>query len=159
MRDLVKTVTYPHPIERVWEALTDPKALSQWLMPTDFRPEVGHRFTFRTDPGPGFDGVVRCEVLSIEAPHRMVWSWAGGPIDTTVVFQLRSRGGSTELHFRQSGFEGVSGFLTRMILASGTRTIYDQRLPAHLAGDSSDAAAPTLWERLRHRMLTKGPTP
>ena len=157
MRDLVKTVVYPHPIERVWGALTDPDALSRWLMPTDFRPEVGHRFTFRTDPGPGFDGVVRCEVLSLEAPHRMVWSWAGGPIDTTVVFQLRSRDGSTELTFRQSGFEGVSGFLTRMLLASGTRTIYDRRLPALLETGSAHPATRTVWERLRHRLLTKGP--
>jgi uncharacterized protein YndB with AHSA1/START domain len=42
-----------HPPARVWRALTDPDLLARWLMPNDFRPEVGHTFTFRTDPRPG----------------------------------------------------------------------------------------------------------
>jgi hypothetical protein len=46
------------PPERVWHALTDPDLLVRWLMPNDFRPAVGHQFTFRTEPVPqhGFDG-------------------------------------------------------------------------------------------------------
>lgn len=56
--------TYPHPRARVWRALVDPELLARWLMPNDFAPRVGHRFTFRTEPGPGFDGIVRCEVLA-----------------------------------------------------------------------------------------------
>lgn len=30
----------------------------------DFEPRIGHRFQFRTEPAPGFDGVVNCEVLA-----------------------------------------------------------------------------------------------
>jgi hypothetical protein len=46
------------PPEQVWHALTDPDLLVRWLMPNDFRPAVGHQFTFRTEPVPqhGFDG-------------------------------------------------------------------------------------------------------
>jgi len=29
---------------------------------------------------------VHCEVLELDPPRRMVWSWAGGNIDTTVTF-------------------------------------------------------------------------
>src|SRR5262249_37620569 len=54
-----------HPPARVWRALTDPDLLARWLMPNDFRPAAGHRFTFRTDPRPGFDGIVHCEVLTL----------------------------------------------------------------------------------------------
>ena len=41
-------------------------------MPNDFSSKVGHVFTMQTKPGPGFDGVVRCEVLELDAPHVMV---------------------------------------------------------------------------------------
>jgi len=39
-------------------------------MPNDFKPVVGHAFTFRTEPVSqhGFDGVVHCEVLDLEPP-------------------------------------------------------------------------------------------
>ena len=39
---------------RVWRALTDRRALSQWRMETDFEPTLGHRFTFRAKPPPGW---------------------------------------------------------------------------------------------------------
>jgi len=47
-----------HPPERVWRALVDPELLAAWLMPTDFAPVVGHRFTFRASPieATGFSG-------------------------------------------------------------------------------------------------------
>ncbi len=54
----------PRPAEQVWRALTDPDLLARWLMPNDFKPVVGHLFTFRTEPVPqhGFDGIVHCQV-------------------------------------------------------------------------------------------------
>jgi uncharacterized protein YndB with AHSA1/START domain len=73
-----KTTWCPHPPERVWRALTDAEALARWLMPNDFAPKVGHAFTMQTKPGPGFDAVVRCEVLELDAPRVMVWRWQGG---------------------------------------------------------------------------------
>jgi uncharacterized protein YndB with AHSA1/START domain len=84
--DIDVTVSYPHPVSRVWEALTSSEALTAWLMPNDFKPVVAHRFTFRTKPAPGFDGIVRCEVLELDPPRRMVWSWAGSSIGTTVTW-------------------------------------------------------------------------
>ena len=59
MAELLFEVTYPHSPERVWRALTDPKALAAWLMPNDFAPVVGHRFTFRAPQAPtppGYQG-------------------------------------------------------------------------------------------------------
>jgi Activator of Hsp90 ATPase homolog 1-like protein len=44
--DIDITVTYRHPIDRVWAALTSSEALAAWLMPNDFQPVPGHRFTF-----------------------------------------------------------------------------------------------------------------
>src|SRR4051794_9719924 len=75
-----------HPPARVWHALTDPDQLARWLMPNDFRPVVGHRFTFRAQPRPGqeFDGTVHCEVLDLEPERLLRIAWRGGRLDTTV---------------------------------------------------------------------------
>jgi uncharacterized protein YndB with AHSA1/START domain len=131
--DIDLTVTYPHPIDRVWTALTSSEALAAWLMPNDFQPVAGHRFTFRTKPAPGFDGIVRCQVLELEPPRRIVWSWAASKIDTTVTFTLEPAGEQlTRLRMHQVGFAGLGAQITRRILASGWPGILRERLAARL---------------------------
>jgi uncharacterized protein YndB with AHSA1/START domain len=138
--DIDATVSYPHPVSRVWEALTSSEALAAWLMPNDFKPVVGHRFTLRSRPAPGFDGIVRCVVLEVEPPRRMVWSWAGGNIDTTVTWTLdQTPDGGTRLRMHQVGFHGLGAQLTRRILAGGYPRILGRRLPAYL--DQADRQA------------------
>jgi uncharacterized protein YndB with AHSA1/START domain len=98
------------PIERVWRALTDPAQLSKWMMfeASDFKPVVGHRFQFRTAAMGGWNGIIDCEVLQVEAPRRLSYTWVGGPqamqVDTTVVWTLTEGEGGTRLHLEQSGF-------------------------------------------------------
>jgi len=41
----------PHPPAKVWRALTEPELLAAWLMANDMRALVGHRFTFKQQPG------------------------------------------------------------------------------------------------------------
>jgi uncharacterized protein YndB with AHSA1/START domain len=133
--DIDITVTYAYPPDRVWAALTSSDALAAWFMPNDFKPVAGHCFTFRARPfrALGFDGVVRCEVLELDPPRRMVWSWAGGNIDTTVTFTLEEMAGGTRLRLHQVGFDGLGAQLTRRILGSGYPRILTQRLPAYLS--------------------------
>lgn len=121
---------YPHAPDRVWAAISSAEALAAWLMPNDFEPRIGHRFCFRTDPAPGFDGVVHCEVLELEAPRTMVWSWRGGPVDTTVTFELVPLEGGTQLRFSQAGFDGLHQGFVRLILQSGFRKMMRGSLPA-----------------------------
>jgi uncharacterized protein YndB with AHSA1/START domain len=96
----------PHPPKKVWQALTDPALLAQWLMPNDFQPRLGHRFTFRTDPAPDFDGVVHCQVIAISPCELLRISWVGGPgIDSTVTWQLAAEGRGTRLFLTHEGFD------------------------------------------------------
>ena len=132
---------YPHPPSKVWRALTETDLLARWLMPNDFVPRVGHRFTFRTEPGPGFDGIVHCEVLELVPGGRMVWSWRGGPIDTVVTFELLAVDGGTRLRVCHDGFKGLRANLVRLILGLGARTLYGRRLPELLAGLAPTSAA------------------
>lgn len=77
MKSFRRVATYPHSIEDVWIALTDPHALAEWLMPTTvFEPAVGSKFRFQFDPErlcPS--GIVDCEIIESEPPHRLAWSW------------------------------------------------------------------------------------
>jgi uncharacterized protein YndB with AHSA1/START domain len=82
---------FPHPIEKVWRALTDPGALRVWLMDNDFEPVVGKRFILRgREIPPRWRGWVECEVLELETPSRMLWSWIHNQGDppTQVEFRL-----------------------------------------------------------------------
>ncbi|HVI86516.1 MAG TPA: SRPBCC domain-containing protein, partial [bacterium] len=85
--DLIFEEIFPHPIETVWHALTDGAALASWLMPNDFVPRIGHRFSLRSPAIPGWPGRAECEVLEMDPPRRMVWSWrssdAGAPTTLT----------------------------------------------------------------------------
>lgn len=121
---------YPYPPEQVWAALTDSEAIEDWLMPNDFAPVVGHHFTFRTEPRPGFDGIVQCEVLELEPPRRLAYSWKGGGIETVVSYELAAEGGNTRMVMEHRGFAGVRGLLISKVLGSGWKRIVAERIPA-----------------------------
>jgi hypothetical protein len=46
---------------------TQSALIAEWLLPNDFKPEVGHRFTLRSQPPPGWNGSVNCEVTIVGA--------------------------------------------------------------------------------------------
>lgn len=128
----------PHPPEQVWRALTDPGLIASWLMPTDFQPRVGHRFTFRTEPVPahGFDGIVHCEVLELVPLELLRISWVGGGIDTTVTWRLVPEGAGTRLFLDHEGFDpGDPGQQAALrVLGGGWRGHLARRLDATLSG-------------------------
>jgi uncharacterized protein YndB with AHSA1/START domain len=124
MRSIVLTKNYAYPRD----------ALADWLMPNDFRPVAGHEFTFRTKPAPGFDGIVRAKVLEISPPERLVLAWKGGPLDTTVSFELVAVSSThTRLTLVHEGFQGVSNLLPRLFLGGGWKDILGRKLPDHIA--------------------------
>ena len=116
MKTLRKEVFYAHPVEDVWTALTDPQALAEWLMPNNFEPVVGKVFRFHVDPMPGFSGINECEVLEVQPPRRLVYSWtplpkradAPRPRAMTLVWTLAPAPGGTTLVLEQSGLETLN---------------------------------------------------
>lgn len=106
---------FPQPPEKVWRALTEPEMLSAWLMATEGRPLPGQAFTFRSEPTPWWDGIVRCEVLESEPPRRLRYSWRSGPesspLDTVVTWTLTpTPSGGTRLALEHSGFVPANKF-------------------------------------------------
>ncbi|RAV23329.1 SRPBCC family protein [Paenibacillus contaminans] len=101
---------YTTSIEKAWFALTDSSKLAKWITENDFKPVVGHRFQFRHQPSEYWDGIVDGEVLIVEAPNRLSYSWATGDERHTVTWTLQDLGdGKVNLHLEQTGFSNVQG--------------------------------------------------
>lgn len=95
----------PHAPHKVWRALTDPELLAEWLLPVvDLALEPGAAFTFKAPPQPGWDGLVNCRMLEIEAHKKLTWAWVVGDMDTVVTFTLTPTASGTLLSLEQSGF-------------------------------------------------------
>lgn len=159
-RDVKKTATYRHPIDRVWQALTDREALAAWLMPNDFAPVLGHEFTYRTEPRPGFDGIVHCKITELDPPRRLAYTWRGGPLNTVLTFTLESIPDGTRVHVEHTGFEGLRAVMVSAILDAGWSKMYTDLLPAVLdrlargepAAAPADRPKPSLRRRFGRRI-------
>ena len=98
-----------HSPEKVWRALTDPVLLTEWLLPVvklELELEPGAAFTLRTQPYPGWDGIVNCRILEIEAQKKISYTWVVGfGLDTVATFTLTPTPSGTRLSLVQSGFK------------------------------------------------------
>jgi uncharacterized protein YndB with AHSA1/START domain len=139
-RDLRFEVTYPHPIEKVWGAITDSKAIAEWLMPNDFQPKLGHKFMFNSKPQPGWDGKTYCEVIELDPPRRLAYTWRGGPIDTVLRITLEPVTQGTRLVLEHTGFRGFKALMVSMIMGSGWGRITREGIPAVLERLGADGA-------------------
>lgn len=123
-----------HPPERVWKALTDSQALDKWYMQNNFRPVVGHRFEFRTDSGPGFDGILHCQVTVVEEPYRLSYTFKGGRFlerETIVTWTLTPQDGGTLLRLEHTGFTGLGAAAMSFVIGFGWRRFLN-KLPDFL---------------------------
>jgi uncharacterized protein YndB with AHSA1/START domain len=109
-RSLIVEREIAHPPERVWRALTQGALIEEWLMKNDFQPVVGHRFTFRAQPMPHWNGVTDCEVLAVEPQRRLSYTWnasgdeAANGLKTVVTWTLTPTPKGVHLRMEQSGF-------------------------------------------------------
>jgi uncharacterized protein YndB with AHSA1/START domain len=98
---------YSHPPGRVWQALTDPQALAQWLLPNSFQPRPGHRFRFTRRSSGGKSEKVQCQVVEVEAPRRLAYTWQaeGEEVPTLVTWTLEPVEEGTRLRLEHIGPE------------------------------------------------------
>lgn len=95
-----------HPPEKVWRALTNPVLLAEWLLPViDYELVKGKTFTFKSQPMPGWDGLVHAKFLEIEARSKLAYAWKVGELETTVTFELAATPTGTKVKLVQSGFK------------------------------------------------------
>jgi uncharacterized protein YndB with AHSA1/START domain len=124
----------PYAPERIWRTLTRSDLLAKWLMPNDFEPVVGYRFTFKTKPMGDWDGIVHCEVLQCEAPRLLRYSWKGGSdtnpdygsrLESDVTWTLAPVEGGTLVRMVHDGFVFPGNRFAFDAMSSGWGRILD----------------------------------
>jgi uncharacterized protein YndB with AHSA1/START domain len=143
---------YPHSVERVWRALTEPELMGLWIMnfdqdpgemKTDFRPVVGTAYRMDARRGRGWRGYVVGNVLEVVRNRRLVYTWAHSPYQDAnparVEFTLQPTSKGTRVRMVQTGFPGAKGWFVLKGAQMGWRKMLRSGLPAVL-----DAAAPKI---------------
>ena len=132
---------YPQSVEKVWAALTDPAVVPLWTTtgrggrPEGFKTEVGTKFKLIGRPFPGWDGVVRCEVLAVDEPRMLKYDWRNKETDRpTIVTNSLSElpDGGTQLTWEHAEFRGLGGQFMSRLLGRVRRKMLTEGLPAVL---------------------------
>lgn len=159
-----REIVYPYPPERVWRALTHRDALSRWLLPSeDFEPSPGHRFRFQAEPCGDWDGGIECQVLEVDAPHHLSYSWQAQPDQppTLVTWTLEpTEAGGTHLRLEHTPVESPSGPCAMLAGAGHTHARLDWAIRLCLYLPEADAEAPlprrTRGQREARVLMTAG---
>ncbi|EST37515.1 hypothetical protein N566_12625 [Streptomycetaceae bacterium MP113-05] len=140
---------YPHAVERVWAAVSEPAGLAHWFPSTvRIEPRAGGAIEFADDPN---TEPATGEVLRYEPPHALSFTWGGA-----------------ELHFELApdGKDGCTLTLTNVLEARDTAarnaagwTVCLAELDKSLAGAATwgphgEHAEP--WEPLYDAYVTDG---
>jgi uncharacterized protein YndB with AHSA1/START domain len=97
-RDTIEYVrTYPHPIERVWRAISDPAEMSVWFSAIQFEPRLGGAYLALWEENSPFRGVI----TAFEPPRFLRFGgWPAGALSYWQ-FELSPIGAGTRMLFRQ----------------------------------------------------------
>jgi uncharacterized protein YndB with AHSA1/START domain len=137
----------PHPIERVWAAITDPAERAQWMGDTSIDGREGGTIEMvpAAPPIPAEQKRMTGRILVWDPPHVFEHEWNQRIVEPGVVrYELRTDGDDTLLRFshRGLGVRNANGF------RPGTHAYLD-RLEAHLS-----AAEIPDWQR-RYREVAE----
>lgn len=135
----------PHPVSRVWRALTDAAEISHWMgYPAQLEPQVGGRLRIDFRP----EGGSLAGVVVVWEPERVLMCTGyGGTGDHTLLrWELAPRDGGTLLTFSQRG-------LSRPYVVEGGAgwEAFVQQLERYLDGrpPASDAECTAMYRALQ----------
>jgi uncharacterized protein YndB with AHSA1/START domain len=133
---------YPYPIDEVWHVLTAPEQVARWTTtgrggrPEGFSAIPGTAFTLVGKPTIGWAGVVYCEVISVEEPHAMHYTWKGDAQSddvSDVTYLLEEIPGGTRFTWHHTGFTGVGGFAMSRLLGTVRKRMLTEGIAPVLA--------------------------
>jgi uncharacterized protein YndB with AHSA1/START domain len=110
--EIKHTWFFRHSPQEVWEHLTRPELLEQWLGKTDFQPVAGHKFHFISPYG----NHSYCEVLEVKPFTKLSYSWQkkslndNKPFNSKVEWTLVQKENGTELQLVHNGFIALEDF-------------------------------------------------
>ncbi len=139
---------YPHPVVKVWRAVTDPELVPRWTTaraggrPEGLAPVAGTKFRLIAKPKHGLKRVVDCEVLEVKEPSLLRYSWTGdeGGDVTEVTYRLEPHVGGTRFTYDHTVFTGVGGVFMAKLLVHVRRKMLSVGLPPVLDDLDDDGA-------------------
>jgi uncharacterized protein YndB with AHSA1/START domain len=105
-KEIKQTWFFRQSPEEVWEYLTRPELIEQWLTKTDFQPVPGHKFSFTSKSCK----IIYCEVLEVKPFTSLSYSWQFPSkkdeqlYDSKVMWTLVPKENGTELLLQHNGF-------------------------------------------------------
>lgn len=132
-QDLLLETVYPHSPEQVWQALTDSRILSAWMMDNNFEARLGHQFQFQSHSLLGQKLTIYCEVVEIKAPKRLVYSWKESLTSqpSRVTWILTPVEGGTQVRLHHSLKKGTSVFGSPIsFIERGNHTTMSYSIPS-----------------------------
>ncbi|HWD81378.1 MAG TPA: SRPBCC domain-containing protein [Kribbella sp.] len=141
---------YPYPIGEVWTVLTDPECVAQWTTtgqggrPEEFAAVPGTKFRFVGKPTIGWAGIVYCEVVAVDAPRSLHYTWRGDKDSddvTDVRYLLEETTSGTRFTWEHTGFTGAGGLVMSRLLANVRRKMMSDGLPPVLAAYHASRSA------------------
>lgn len=111
MTVITKTVFFSASKETVWAYLTQKDKLALWFHPADADLKQGQDYAL-LDRTSNMTKVCWGNVLEMDQPNRMVWSFTISPLQgamTTVIWTLETAAGGTRLTLQHEGVEQAAG--------------------------------------------------
>jgi uncharacterized protein YndB with AHSA1/START domain len=121
LQDIAAEIRIEAPRERVWTVLTGEGQIEQWLGCLGYRAEIGALFHMQPDPGKraagNVEGATHCELLALEPPERMRFSWfmPGTPKTEVEIVLTGNDDGSTTARLVHSGWDRLEPDQVRAI--------------------------------------------
>lgn len=103
---VVKQHQFPHPIDDVWNAISNGREISIWFIKADFEARVGYQYTFTHQ-----ETVITGEVVTANPVYELVYTWIirGTEAVTTVSWKLVENDQGTLLTLEHSGISNYPG--------------------------------------------------
>ncbi|MBD3647045.1 MAG: SRPBCC domain-containing protein, partial [Pseudomonadales bacterium] len=111
MNEIRKRIVLAAPLDRVWQFLTEPARIAEWLMESTLVDVYeGSEFMFTAEPSGRWDGRIHCTIREVIEKERISYTWNANDVDqvTVVTFDLEAHPEGTELVFTHSGFDGAA---------------------------------------------------
>ena len=110
VEDVLSIIEIAAPREQVWQALTRPELVAQWMGCLRFQPAAGHVFYLQPDRtrrvADDISGAIACRIEVLDQPRRLSFSWGFPDIpDTSVDIRLRRIPGGTHVRLTHSGWD------------------------------------------------------
>jgi uncharacterized protein YndB with AHSA1/START domain len=114
IEDIWQSIDIAAPPERVWQVLTGEGLVEQWLGCMGYKAEIGHVFYMQQDAAKraagDTSGATHCELIALEPPRHMVFSWYYPDMPKTeVLITLEAAEGGTRVALVHTGWDQYDG--------------------------------------------------